>query len=309
MNRRSLDLSLLVVAALWGSSYLATKEIAGPASVFPILAMRFTLAASAVAAVVARRLPGLTRAEMGAGAVGGTLLAGICAAETYGVTMTSASNAGLIMALTIVVTPVLQRTPVSRWFYLAATLAVGGCALLTGSGGLTAGRLGDLVIVSAALLRAVHVTTLARLSDNSGNDSARTTLVQLVTVAVVSMMLCAGSGQSVWVTAAELDMAQWALVGYLALGCTVFAFLVQLRALNVASPARVSLLMGTEPLWAAMLGVAIGGDPVTGMGIAGAALVIAGTGWGRQVLTRGHDGSRGVARSGMWRRVVVSGRP
>ncbi|OMC02711.1 hypothetical protein A5733_25285 [Mycobacterium sp. NS-7484] len=298
MTRRSLDVSLLAVAALWGSSYLATKEVVGPASVFPILVLRFAFATAVLAGVLARRLSGLTSAEMVAGVVGGTLLTAVCAAETYGVTMTSASNAGLIMALTIVATPVLQRSPVGRRFYLAATLAVIGCTLLTQSGGFTAARLGDLVIVIAALLRAIHVITLARLSERAGTDAARTTLIQLLTVAVVSTMLCAATGQSMWTTATGLDMAQWSLVGYLALGCTVFAFLVQLRALRVTSPARVSLLLGTEPMWAVLLGIVMGGDPVTGTGIAGAVLVIAGTGWGRQVLTLAHDGSRGVARSG-----------
>lgn len=78
----------------------------------------------------------------------------------------------------------------------------------------------------------------------------------------------------------------------------MFAFLVQLRALSTSSPARVSLLVGTEPLWAAILGVALAGDPVTGAGIAGAVLVVTGAGWGRMVLAYG---SRGVARTAMWR--------
>ncbi|MUL82488.1 MULTISPECIES: DMT family transporter [unclassified Mycolicibacterium] len=284
MTHRATDLCLLAVAVVWGSSYLATKEIAATDTVFALLVVRFALAAAMLGAVLCRRLSGLTRVEVISGAVGGILLAAVCVAETYGVTMTSASNAGLIMALTIVVTPAMQPHPVGHRFYLAATLAVIGCALLTQSGGPTVPRVGDMLVVIAALLRAVHVTVMARLSEGRGIDSARTTLVQLLTVTSVSLVLCAASGQSVRAMTAAFGPAQWSLIGYLALACTVFAFLVQLRALSTTSPARVSLLLGTEPLWAAVIGVALAGDPVSDAGIAGAALVIVGTGWGRVVL-------------------------
>ncbi|MEW2482616.1 DMT family transporter [Mycobacterium sp. NPDC049093] len=297
MTRRT-DLCLLAVAVVWGSSYLATKEIVTAQTVFVILVVRFAVAATVLAAVVSRRLPELTRTEVVSGVVGGGLLAAVCVAETYGVTMTSASNAGLIMALTIVATPAMQRQRVDHRFYLAATLAVIGCALLTQSGGLTVPRTGDIVMVIAALLRAVHVTVMARFSDGRGIDSARTTLVQLLTVAAVASALCVASGQSVVATTVAHGPAEWALVGYLALACTVFAFLVQLRALSTTSPARVSLLVGTEPLWAGIFGVAFAGDPVTGAGSAGAVLVVTGAGWGRMVLGYG---SRGVARSAIRR--------
>ncbi|MGV0805386.1 DMT family transporter [Mycolicibacterium setense] len=285
MPRRSADLCLLAVAVVWGSSYLATKEIAASGTVFALLVVRFAVAAAVLAAVMLRRLTGLTRAEAAAGVVGGILLAAVCIAETYGVTMTSASNAGLIMALTIVVTPMIQRHRVGRRFYLVAALAVIGCVLLTQSGGLTAPRYGDIVMVIAALVRAVHVTVVARMSETHGIDSARTALVQLLTVAVAALALCGISGQSVPAVAGAYGLTDWLLIAYLAVACTVFAFWVQLRALGSTSPARVSLLVGTEPLWAAIFGVAVAGDPVTVAGVAGAALVIAGTGWGRALLT------------------------
>lgn len=292
MTRRSTDLGLLAVAAVWGSSYLATKEIASPDTVFALLGVRFTLATAVLTVVLCHRLAGVTRPEAVSGVVGGILLAAVCVAETYGVTMTSASNAGLIMALTIVATPTLQRHRVSRHFYFAAALAVIGCGLLTQSAGLTAPRAGDIVIGVAALLRAVHVTVMARMAEANETDSARTTLVQLLTVAAVTLAVSVVSGQSVPAMTAAYGAADWMLIGYLAVACTVFAFLLQLRALGTTSPARVSLLLGTEPLWAAVIGVTVAGDPVTGAGLAGAALVVAGTTRGHMVVTSPASASR-----------------
>ncbi|UHJ55031.1 DMT family transporter [Mycolicibacterium fortuitum] len=159
-------------------------------------------------------------------------------------------------------------------------------------------RAGDIVIVIAALVRAVHVTVMARMSETHEIDSARTTLVQLTTVAVLALILCAATGQSVAAVTAGYGATDWCVLGYLVFACTVFAFLVQLRALRTSSPARVSLLLGTEPLWAAVIGIAVAGDPLTAKAIAGAALVIAGTTWGRRVLLAPAAGGRRCATSG-----------
>ncbi|MCV7289733.1 DMT family transporter [Mycolicibacterium wolinskyi] len=296
-NRRT-DLAVLCVAAVWGSSYLAMKAIAGPDTVFAVLTVRFAIAAAVLTIVLSRRLRALTKAEVASGAVGGILLAAVCACETYGVTQTSASNAGLIMALTVVATPILQRSAVAPRFYVAGALAMAGCGLLTQAGGWAVPGTGDMVVAAAALLRAVHVVTMARLSVAREIDPARTTLVQLVTVAAVSMVLTGASGQSVGVLMTTLNPAQWVLTCYLALACTVFAFLIQLRALATASPARVSLLLGTEPLWAAVIGVTLAGDAVTVAGFAGAVLVLTGTGWGRAILTPVTDAQAPDTRRG-----------
>ncbi len=56
----------------------------------------------------------------------------------------------------------------------------------------------------------------------------------------------------------------------------------QMWAVRRTSPSRVGLLLGTEPLWAAAAGLALGGDRLGATGLAGGALVLAGTAWGRR---------------------------
>ena len=60
-----------------------------------------------------------------------------------------------------------------------------------------------------------------------------------------------------------LPPTAWAQLAYLALACTVFAFLAQTWAIRRTSPSRASLLMGTEPVWAVAVGVGIGGEHLT----------------------------------------------
>jgi drug/metabolite transporter (DMT)-like permease len=276
------DLALLAVAVVWGSSYLAAKEVVHPDGVLAFLALRFVIAAGVLALVLGRRITRIGRDELAVGSVFGVILTAISVCETYGVTMTSASNAGLIMALTVVITPLLGgRGAVVPLFYAPAAMVVLGCIALTQSGGFALPGAGDVLIAGAAVLRAVHVTVMARASSHRPLDPAAVTLVQLATVAVLTAGPACAFGQ--FSVVPQMSGRDWALTGYLALACTVFAFGVQMWAVGCSTAARMSLLLGTEPLWAVLIGVGLAGDPVTALGALGAALVVAGTNWGRVI--------------------------
>ncbi|MFJ2508107.1 DMT family transporter [Arthrobacter citreus] len=81
-------------------------------------------------------------------------------------------------------------------------------------------------------------------------------------------------------------LPQWLGVLYLGLACSVFAFLVQTWAIQQTSASRASLLMGTEPIWAVLIGLSIGQDTLSLPGILGAALIVAGTYLGLRAETR-----------------------
>lgn len=285
------DLLLLLVAVAWGSTYFVAKDLVSAGSVAALLAVRMLLAAAALAAIAASRRGHLTGAELRTGVVLGLLLAGVFAFETFGIAHTTATNAGLIISLTIVFTPVLDaavsRSRLPGSFLLAATVAVTGVGLLAGNGSLRPPALGDLLILIAAVVRAVHVVSMSALTRTSRAgrpmDSLHLTTVQLGTCAVIFSALSLIQGESIPHFVSRLGLRELALLGYLVLGCTVFAFLVQTWAVRRTSPARVSLLLGTEPIWAALIGVGIAGDRLTPAGGAGMALILIGVAWGRAV--------------------------
>jgi drug/metabolite transporter (DMT)-like permease len=280
----------LAVAVVWGSSYLAAKEVVTPDTVFPLLVLRFAFAAIGLAIVLTPRIRHINRSEVTLGVLFGLILSIVFVLETFGVTKTSASNAGLIISLTIVMTPLVEqwirRTHLPPTFYGAAVIAVAGVGLLTQAGGVAAPNLGDLLILLAAAARAVHVTVIARLSEQRRLDSARVTLIQLCTGLLVFVVLSLFIGPGVGDVAAHMSARSWLLTMYLALVGTVFAFFIQIWAVRRTSPSRVSLLLGTEPLWAAIFGVLLAHDPLSAIGACGAALILFGTNWGRMIDTR-----------------------
>ncbi|WP_326655462.1 MULTISPECIES: DMT family transporter [unclassified Streptomyces] len=286
------DLPVLLVAVVWGASYLAAKGITTTHTVVAVLVLRFALVLPALAVAGHRKLRALTGAQWRGAALLGLVLSGIFLLETYGVVHTSATNAGLIISLTMIFTPLAEaavsRTRPPRAFVAAAGLSVVGVVLLTQGGGLTTPSPGDLLMLLAALARTVHVLAMARIKAVRGADSLSLTTVQLGSAVAVFALLAAvpGTGASPWSVAAGFGPREWAGLLFLSLFCTLFAFFVQMWAVRRTSPSRVSLLLGTEPLWAAAAGTAIAGEHLGALGLVGAGLVLAGTTWGRRAADR-----------------------
>lgn len=265
------DLPVLLVAGVWGSSYLAAKGVTTAGTVVGVLVLRFAVVVPVLVAVGWGRLRALSAAQVRGGAVLGVVLAGIFLLETYGVVHTSATNAGLIISLTMVFTPLAESrvrgTRLPGAFLAAAGVSVAGVALLTQGAGFTAPSGGDLLMLGAALARTVHVLAMARMESVRGADSMSLTTLQLAGAVVVfgALAVVPGTGASPWATAGGFDGGDWAGLLYLSVFCTLFAFFVQMWAVRRTSPSRVSLLLGTEPVWAALLGVALAGAGEAGV--------------------------------------------
>ncbi|MFI5982276.1 DMT family transporter [Streptomyces sp. NPDC051555] len=288
---RRTDAVLFLVALVWGSSYLAAKTATVALPVLAVLFARYAMSALACGALVAirgrtRSRTRWTRAEVRAGSLLGVTQAAVLVLETYGVAHTSAANAGLIISLTIVLTPLLtplldrtggRRLP--RTFFLAAGVCVVAVGLLTSSAGPHALRTGDALMLAAALVRAGHVVLVGRLTARRAVDPLHLTTVQTVVGSALFLPLAAVHLPDLFHSSATT----WAQLAYLALFCSVFAFLAQTWAVQGTSASRASLLLGTEPIWAVAIGIGFGGERLTPWAALGALLMVAGTYWGQNI--------------------------
>lgn len=296
------DLPVLLVAVVWGSSYLAAKGITTTGTVVAVLVLRFAVVVPVLVVAGWRRLRAMNRAQVRGAGVLGAILAGIFLLETYGLVHTSATNAGLIISLTMILTPVaesrLRRTRLSGAFTAAAGTSVLGVVLLTQGTGFSAPSGGDLLMLGAAAARTVHVLAMARMGSVRGADSLSLTTVQLGGAVLVFAALAAagaGGGGTPWAVASGFGADEWLGLLYLSVFCTLFAFFVQMWAVRRTSPSRVSLLLGTEPVWAAVLGIVLAGDRPGWPGLVGVALVLCGTAWGRAAADRDQERAAGRA--------------
>ena len=280
-------MSLIGVAIVWGASYLAAKDVAEEISVASLLSWRFIITLVGMLVVWLFVRTRLTRREWLVGVILGTSQTAILYLETWGVHLTSATNAGLIISLSIIFTPLLESVWLRRWlpkpFFIAVTLAVVGVALLVSGSGFHAPTLGDLLMLAAAAVRAVHVTASGVLTRAATMSTVNVTLVQAIAGTVWTVTLAGGETLS---AARSLSPAGWAGLLFLGLACSVFAFLVQLWGIRRTSASRASLLLGTEPIWAVVVGITLGGEALTILAVVGAVLIVGSTYWAQSLETK-----------------------
>jgi drug/metabolite transporter (DMT)-like permease len=292
-RNREVDVVLLVVAAAWGGSYLVAKDLTEHASVTAVLALRFIVAAAALVGIWLVTRPRIDARTLAVGTAFGASLALILFLETAGVARTSATNAGLIISLAVIFTPLMDgiaaRQHLPRPFFVATTGAIVGVALLVGGNGFDMPTVGDALVLVAAVVRAFQATALGHSRRARTVDTLSLTLVQNAFCAVVFVLLSRGELVS---AARTFETPEWMGVLFLGLACGAFAFLAQLWAIRRTSPSRASLLLGTEPVWAVAVGVTVGGEHLTLLGMVGAVVIIVSTYAGQLIEVRHRDAAR-----------------
>jgi len=272
------DLAVLGVAVVWGASYPVAKGALADAPVLLLIFYRFLVTALVMTAIAWRDLAAAPRRDLLAGAVLGGILCAIFLAETSGVALTTATNTALIISLCTIFTPFLEfglqgRLPPAA-VVLGAGLAVAGVALL--AGGLTLPGPGDLLVLGAAILRAIMVVSTKRLMEGRALSSAALTAVQAITVTGLTLvLLLARQGAGSLVVTAGAGF--WGAVAFLSLFCTITAFYIQNAAVRRSSPTRVSFLMGTEPLFGFALSWMLLAEAEAPATLIGAGLIVSGT--------------------------------
>ncbi|MGL6235796.1 MAG: DMT family transporter [Segniliparus sp.] len=290
---------MLAVAAMWGLSYLATKELTGAGGAAAILALRFIPSAALLLIVVLATRSRLNRDVLWIGGALGLVQAVTLLLETNAVAHTTATNAGVIVSLAIVIAPIaegfLLRRPLPGLYYVAAFLAVLGVAVMIGSRGLARPNIGDLMVLGAAFTRSALVVLSGRLTAGRDVGVFALTLMQSCLNALLFTLI---SREALPSLVRGLSATQWVYALILVVGCTFLAFLLQLWAITRTSATRASLLMGTEPVWAVAAGIALGGERLTALALVGAVVTLAATGWGQRVETRWRAGEARAQGSG-----------
>lgn len=292
-RRLAPDVVLIAVAIVWGGSYLGAKDLAEATSVAAVLCLRFVPAALILLAVAMwRGQLRVLRTVAAPGVILGMVRAATIALETIGVTLTSATNAGLLIGLSVLITPVIEsvvtRRALSVQLIASVSLGVAGVALLVGGTGLSAPSVGDLLILAAALTRAALGVAGARFA-TAGALVVPLTTIELTFGALVFTLWGAGPALA---SLPQLTPGDWAVVVYLSIGCTLLAFLGQLWSTSRTSATRASILLGTEPGWALAFGVVVAGDTLGPTGLVGAAVLLAAILWGGRAELRWRE--RGI---------------
>lgn len=266
-------LALLVVTAIWGSTFFIIKDAVSKIDPIDFLAVRFAVGAAIPAFVFWRRLSRLTATQWQIGLALGCLYGLAQIVQTVGLQTTAASVSGFITGTYVVLTPIIMwiafkaRLNIRTW--AAVALALVGLAVLslTGLGG---GGVGEALTLVGAALYAVHIVLLDRWSRSM--DAMSLAIVQLIGVALTTGFLGLPGGYHV-----PADAKVWGAIAYTAIMAGIVTMLLQTWAQRHITPTRVALLMTFEPVFASAFAVGFGGEAVTIRLVAGGALILLAT--------------------------------
>jgi drug/metabolite transporter (DMT)-like permease len=215
------------------------------------------------------------RSRIVAGVPPGLALAAGYLAQTAGLKYTTASKAGLLTGLFVVLTPLLvfllwRRAPDAATI-VAVAGALAGTAMLVGPGVTARGSqeaLGDALEVLTALAFSIHILLLARFAP--GRNPAVLAWVQMLVAAII-FSVAAGSAGEFHAPAASV----WIALGVTGVVASALAFWVQTAVQQRISPSRTAIVLVAEPAFAAFFGLVLAGDRFGVVQGSGAVLILA----------------------------------
>lgn len=267
--------SLAGVAVIWGATFPLGKLVLRHLAPFQYLGGRFGLATVLMLPFAWRDLKSLDGGAVSRGLVTGAVLFGAYALQTLGLRVTTASEAGLITGLSVVIVPLLAaiwvRRPADLLTTAGVAVAAGGLWLLAWQG--LRPRTGDLLVLACAVAIAFHIILVGRFAP--AIPPRGFAVLQIGTVAVLAV--AAGTLEP---RPSAVPSQAIGAMAFMAVGATVLAYLVQSWAQRFTSPARTGLVFTIEPVAALAFGVLWLGESLSARQAAGAAAVLAGIAMG-----------------------------
>lgn len=277
MRKRFLAESLLVgVTLAWGLTFPLIKEAVTAVPPLFFVAVRFTIAAGVLWAVLALRRP--VEIPWRRGVVLGVCLYAAYALQTLGLQHTSSANAGFITGISVAIVPVfaylLEKIPLSKGGGTGLVLAVVGLGLISQTGEFSV-RSGDLLVLGCAVALALQIVLTSRYAPDA--DPTALASVQILScggLALVSSAIFEGSRAR----AAFAMLAQPRVSGsvlFCALVATAAAYLIQTKFQQQTTPFRTAMIFATEPVFASVFAYFIAGEVLTVIQVLGCALLLA----------------------------------
>ncbi len=268
------DALLLLAAAIWGFAFVAQRAGMAHVGPFTFNAARFGLGALVLLPFIgaaARSQFRSTEAWRGGALAGAVLFAG-ASLQQWGIVTTTAGKAGFITGLYVIIVPLLgllegRRTGRGTW--LGAALAVAGLYLLSVKEGFQVGR-GDLLVLGGAVLWAMHVLIIARLTRR--HEPRLIAFQQFAVCGLLSLLaaLFVEPGSAAGLGGALLPVL------YAGILSTALAFTLQVVAQKRAHPSHAAVLLSFEAVFAVLGGIWLLDETLGLRGLVGCALMLAG---------------------------------
>lgn len=279
---------MVVIAMIWGGSFVAQSEggeIAGP---FGFGFIRFMIAGFAVLPVIFVRNKKENRVKptkkeksdlVKAGVICGVFLTGTSAFQQLGMFYgTVPGKAGFLTSCYIVFVPILSLVlfrKKSEWnVWLAVVIALAGLYLLCLKDGFSA-QLSDGIVLMCSVMIASRILTVDRYKDKV--DIIKMACIQFFTASIIlGVLACIFEipklGLVTWWNTINCK-AVWVALFYAGLLAGAIAFTLQNVVQQYIKPTIASLLMSLESVFSVLAGWLILGDMLGARELVGCAVI------------------------------------
>lgn len=281
LTRTRANLLLLLIAFIWGTTFVAQnlgmKEI-GP---FAFTGTRFLLGALVVLPLALREYRRLKQRGQAfsrgdwLGCIGlGVILTFGAALQQIGIAATTVTNAGFFTALYVPMVPLLGWLVYRHWPHWSVWPSGLGCIAgtwLLGGGELAALNAGDFWVLASTLFWAAHVLFVGRVAAEKGAPIT-VAIMQFVVCGVLSLILAALTEP---ISLTQLEAASWSILyaGVLSVGV---AFTLQVVAQRHTHAADAAIILSAETLFAALSGALFLSETLTATQFGGCLLILSG---------------------------------
>ncbi len=267
----------LVVAAIWGSGFIASQmAIDAHMSAALIMAVRFLIAAVVMLAACIPKLRGFRHQEIVVGARAGVFLFAGFYTQIVGQQNTTVSHCAFLTATNVVMVPFIvwlfsRRRPPTSTFLLAGTtlLGIGVLSITPGSFSFSF-NFGDAMTLLCALMFALHITSLGSIGKEA--DVMRVNLVQLTVAALISLAVFLLTDLD------SVSVVNWhtglPAVLFLGLFSTCLCYFLQTLAQKHTTPSKAGVLLSTEGLFGSLLSVMFGYEKMTVQLVIGGMIIL-----------------------------------
>jgi len=279
MARLRADLLLFLAAFIWGTAFVAQKTAVATIGPLLFLGCRFLISTVLLAPLAFResqkRDDALTGADWRLALMVGLSLFGGMAIQQIGIVSTSATNAGFLTALYVVMVPVvgfvLHRSRASLTVIAACCVSLAGAWLLEQGGDSTAWGTGDVLVVVSDIFQALQLILVERFLARH----SRPLLLSFLQYAVITVLAFAGALAFEPISLSGIWIVMPAILYAGALSGGV-AFTLQIVAQRHTPAAEAAIIMSLESVFAALSGAWLLGDRLGTVGLFGCALILAG---------------------------------
>jgi drug/metabolite transporter (DMT)-like permease len=276
------ELSLVAAAVFWGSNYAATKYAASHLPQLPIVAFRFAVGGLLLLLVLRLLEPGSTLGKKDVLPMAALGCLGVAVSQTsftYGVSMTSTANTGLVFATApvwgLLLGFALGLERPTRWGVLGVALSILGVGVvfregLVGAEG--ASLLGDLLVLVAAITVGAYTVFSMRVLERHSPLAVAT----YPTLFGAPLVLLLASPDLLGLDWPSVDGGAWAAVGFSAVFATAFAFAAWQRGISRIGANRVLVYQYLITLTGVSSGIILFGERLGAGKILGGAIILLG---------------------------------